>query len=224
MSTEIPFGLELKLTYATSQQVVGQNRIYFTADQVWTPTTALELLALVPDAWSGNLAAVTCDSVSQTGAFARIVDSDPWSNLMGGVYDTPLAGVIAQDPIPFASSATVRFLPVPSANKAKGYVRHIGLSESETTGNQVSSAARTAIGAAWSDFVGELVAGIDGSQPGAAHIVVNAFEGFTLSPVQPDGTIHKIPTPKVTADIAGVQAYLVQQAVGRCVSRAGIRA
>lgn len=220
MSTIITAGAVFTIHLATSQQVIAQNRFFLTRDTGWDAASVESMLADIETSWGANIAPVTVTTVELAAVTGQIASTDPWGIPFQYLLESPTPGTLADDPIPWQNSATIRFLPGAGSAVARGYNRFIGLGEDDVTGNQVSSTKRTALQNAYGQFFADLIT----ADPDVLHVIVSLYDGFTLSPVQPDGTIHKVPTPRVTALTSAVEGYRCAPTVGRAVSRSGIRA
>lgn len=76
-----------------------------------------------------------------------------------------------------------------------------GLQDTSTTGNVIEDAVRDAIVLSFGELRTRLIAA------GYVHVVASFYNGFTLVDF-PDGTVRKVPTPRATALLTPVEAYL----------------
>lgn len=111
-------------------------------------------------------------------------------------------GTVTGDFLPTNNAALVTFLGDAGSPPRKGRIYWPSLSESQVTGNLITTAAETALQTAMES----LVDAINGASTGNAFVIVSRYSGFTLVDY-PDGTTRKVPTkrdPAVTNTISGV--------------------
>lgn len=176
------------------------NRIWIGKDAGWSIADLQDRAEDLRQSWETNIAPLV-----QTEYVLTQINAKNWNDVLNPVIEwefTDVPGTLAGDPIPFTSSAIVRFR-TEGTTPSSCYIRHGGIVESQVDGQHLGTAAVTAISDGWAAVTADL------NTLSYNHVCVQVYEPNATPPnvFKDNGTRE---------DVTGI---VVRRRLGRSVSR-----
>jgi len=162
---------EVRMAYVTLGGVAN-NVINFRKSGGWDATSLGDLAQAVSDAWETEVSPRVSEDISLDSVTATDLSSatGPQVTLPAGI-----SGANAQPVAPNNVTLAVSFHTNTRGRSYRGRLYHVGMSQSQITGDSIGDAGATATQEAYSDFFDSITTAVSGAE----HVVVSRCQDDT---------------------------------------------